>query len=719
MKKLAVLLLIMSGMLFAEGKKLTFDQLMGKGEKLLQRMPYIPGWADKNHYFEYRKGALVKVNVRTGKTSPYMSAAIVEGMKKKGLHPMYARDKMKDLSRFVFVQKGDVVAYIKDGDKVIKVTETKEAEKNPKFSPDGKKIAFTRNNDLYVYDIPSAKETRVTTDGSEVILNGYASWVYYEEIIGRRSRYRAFWWSPDSNKVVFIRFDQSKVPVYSLFRDEIGVYGKYEKLRYPKPGFPNPTVKLGIYTLGGKDVQWIKYKDEKDHYLCFPVWNSKSNKIFFQWMNRPQNHIKIHTFDPATEKLATVYEEKQPAWVDFLSGSHFNLLKNDDLLIVSSKTGWKHLYYISKGKVRAITKGNWNVSSVNLIDKKKRQIFFTAGVENSMESQLYKVSFKGGKLRKLTKRKGSHRSVVSPDGRYFIDTWSDIHNPGYKWLKRGNGKIVRTLGEAAGKNYKDYKLAKVESFRVKTDDGFELPVTWYLPPDFDKNKKYPVLMSIYGGPDAAIVGNRFGAGYARGMTKFFLAQEGIINVFVDNRGSGHFGKKGMDMIYRNLGKWEISDYTTVVKFLRTKSFIDAEKIGITGHSYGGYVAAMALVTAPDYFQFGSSNSPVTDWALYDSVYTERYMGTPQNNPEGYKYGSAMTHIKKFKGKIRLTHGTADDNVHPQNAMQFLDKLLDEGHTADFMLYPACRHGIGGKKRLENYREELNFWFRNFLHRTVK
>ncbi len=728
MKRSILFFLLSITLVYAGGgdgnlKKLTTEQVIhNQGENLYNPLPDIRGWADDKHYYQFEEEKLFKVNAGNGKSSPVFDSKANNDLVKNGFRLNRAADETKDYNNFLFVKDGTIFLFLRQTNKLqmlFNIPETRGEIKNPKFSPDGTRIAYTLKGNLFVFDIPAKKEIQVTTDGSEDILNGYASWVYYEEILGRRSRYRAFWWSPDSSRIAFMRFDQTNVPVFSIYSAP-GDYGKLEHMKYPKAGFPNPTVKIGIAHLGTNRVHWIDFSDTGEHYLAFPVWNQTGDKFFFQWMNRGQDHLKILGYDLTSNKLQPVYEEKQKTWVEFFEGDDFYVLKNNDLLIRSSKDGWYHIYYISRGGGHhRVTGGDWPVTGIEGVDEKRRLIYFSARKEDSTENDFYRVDFSGKKIQRLTDFKGTHYVELSPGCRYFIDRYSSIHTPMRVDVRDARGRLVRKIADSYSPVLDKYRLAKVELFRIKTEDGYELPAVWYLPPDFDKSKKYPVVMSIYGGPGSSIVSNSYGGGYRRGLEKFFLAQEGIITLFVDNRGSGHFGKKGMDLMHRQLGKWEMFDYIQGVKYLRTLAFVDGGRIGIKGHSYGGYAAALALTYGADYFQYGISGSPVIDWRLYDSVYTERYMDTPRENPEGYDKSSTLSYVDKYKGWLRITHGTLDDNVHAQNTLQFVDKVLDAGKTVELMLYPGNRHGIRDKKSIEYRKSNINFWLKHFLGKTIE
>lgn len=715
---ISLILILACGLFAGELKKLSLEQVyLRQGEQLTQSPPRVLGWADDQHYYKLKQFDLLKVNARTGK-----SETLLEGMKfmplaKQGLSLMDAKDNTKDRTKYLMVKDGDI--YYLDAaapePKPVRVTETKCEEQNPKFSPDGSKIAYTMGGNLYAYNIATKKTIRLTNDGSEEILNGYASWVYYEEILGRGSHYRSFWWSGDNNKIVFIRFDQSKVPFFTLFRAP-GDYGTLEKERYPKPGYPNPEVKIGVADVNAETVEWVPFEDKNEHYLTFPRWNKNNRGFYFEWMNRDQNHLKILYYDLASKTVKTRYEEQQKTWIDFLENDDWVILDRNELLVRSSKSGWYHIYHIAAdNKIRPVTTGEWSVESIEYADAKKKKIFFTGSKEKTTETHLYKTDFKGKRIKRLTGEAGYHRVNLSPKGSYFTDTYSSLNTPWRMALKRSNGKLVKLLGDTASPKLKEYKLGKQEIFYIKTSEGYELPATWILPPDFDKTKKYPVVFNIYGGPGGGSVRNMFPF---RGLGQHYMAQLGIIAFSVDHRGSGHFGKKGMDLMYRNLGKVEMQDYIESVKYLRTLPFVDAQRIGIAGGSYGGYITAMALTYGAEYFQYGQAGASVMDWALYDSVYTERYMDTPKDNPEGYKNASVFTYLDKLKNhSLLVTHGTMDDNVHMQNSMQFLDKALDAGKIFEFMVYPGERHGIRKKRSTWNLAS-LDFWMRKFFGKTV-
>lgn len=716
-------ILFFSSFTFAqEKKKLTYEQVFEYAQpRLTKPLPRIRGWLDDSHYLQQKqdpadkKRKLFKINAASGEESVFLDPQDFEDILPDGFGLMTASEFTPDYSGMLYNHKKDLY-YLNTKTKEFKqLTASSTEEKNPKFSPDGKSIAYTRNRDLFVYDLETGLERQLTDDASDHIYNGWASWVYYEEILGRSSRYRAFYWSPDGDKLAFLRFDDSPVPTFTLFYAD-GAHGELEVEHYPKSGDPNPKVKLGIVDVKTGETTWADFDENADEYIAWVFWTPNNKNVTIQWMNRDQNHLKIYSVDPASGSKEIIYDEKQDAWVEFFEDLYF-FQDGSGYLVRSDVNGWKHLYYYGMGGSlrKQLTKGKWTVTGIQLVDEKNKQVFFTANKDESTENHLFHVGLDGKGMKKLTSVPGSHRVRVSPGGSFYIDTYSNITTPTKMALHTGDGQLVRELGNSKSEEMDNYALGKIELFRVKIKDGYDLPVKWYLPPDFDPNVKYPVLFSVYGGPNAASVRNS-----GPSMSSYYRAQQGIIVLNVDHRGSGHFGKEGVAKMYRNLGKWEMHDWIEVVKWLREKSFVDPNRIGISGGSYGGYVTLMALTTGADYFTHGVSNAPVSDWKLYDTIYTERYMDRPIDNPQGYKNGSTMKDIEKFKGKLLLTHGTIDDNVHMQNSIQFITEMMKHGKQFELMIYPNERHGFRNPAR-RSHRNKLieAFWVKHFGNHEAK
>jgi len=675
--------------------------------------PQITGWADADHYLEVRNGRMGRqvyaVNASDGSAEIYRDFSDIQADLPEGFNASEPATTTDDLTGFVFERDGDLYHYDAVTERFRRLTATPAEEHNPTFSPDGNWVAYTRDHDLYAYDLVGSVEHQYTTDGSDVVYNGWASWVYYEEILGRGSRYRAFWWSPDSTQLAFMRFDDTPVPEFPIYHAD-GQHGELEIQRYPKSGDPNPWVRMGVVPAADGDVVWMDFEEKADHYIAWPSWSLDSRTLRVQWMNRGQDTLRFFDCDPTTGEKGQVFEERQDSWVDWFNNVYY-LADGVSYLVLSDRTGWSHIYlYDENLNAHQITSGEWRVNSINAIDEAGGWIYFTGRPDKSWDAQLMRVRFDGTGMEQLTSGEGVHSARVSPGGRYFIDSVSNIHTPTRVSLYTGNGELIRELGNAHIAATDDYNWGKVELFTIKSTDGqYDLPALWVLPPDFDPNKQYPVLISIYGGPDAGSVADRWQSTQAH-----YWAQRGVITLVVDHRAGGAFGKAGVSLMHRRLGYWEMVDYFAATDWLREQPFVNPDKIAITGSSYGGYMTMMAMTYGADHFNYGQAGSAVTDWRLYDTVYTERYMDTPEENPEGYNFGAVLTHIDKYKGGLRITHGMIDDNVHTQNSIQVIDWLEEHDQDFEMMLYPDSRHGIQASQRAHYLKGIHDWWMRTLL-----
>mgnify|MGYP000309351265 CR=1 FL=1 len=680
-------------------------------------LPRFNGWLDDENFIleiknKKNESSQIIYNAKSIKESDYdvapsvsFSSLMPEGFSapRRGSHVS------ADETSIVFSKDNNLYFFSKTDKRIRQLTANRSKENNPRFSPDGKKVAFTRNHNLFVVELETGLEKQLTTDGSDLIYNGWASWVYYEEILGRSSNYRAFYWSPDSDQIAFMHFDDTEVPNFPIYHHEgeDRYHGYLEMTSYPKSGDSNPEVELGVYNLNNNTITWAS-KNEELEYLAMVKWSPNGERLLFQQLSRDQDVLEMYKMDLDKGNIQMVYQEKQKTWIDWLNNIYF-LDKSDGFIVQSDRDGWSNLYHYNwEGKlVNQITKNDFRTYGISKVDEVNNKIYFNATGKSSVESHLFVVNMNGQNQEQLTHTSGWHRVTVSPSCDYFIDQFSSFNNSGEMKLFNSKGKVIKELGELK-KDINQEKGFKVEFFTIPSTDGFDLPAYWVLPPNFDKDKKYPVIFDIYGGPDAGGVYNRF-----RNYTWDPIYEEGVIRFTVDHRGSGKFGKKGLDYLHRSLGEWEIHDYIEAVKWLEEKSFVNGDKIGIQGSSYGGYMTGMALTLGADYFNCGIASLSVTDWRLYDNVYTERYMDEPRNNKEGYDYGSVLTHVDKLKGKLLITHGAIDDNVHLQNSMQLISKLQDEGKEFELMIYPGNRHGIRGAKGRHNQQLGLNFWRKCF------
>ena len=674
---LFIAFVLASSFSFAQNKDFTIEQMLkGAPHKVTKALPQFVKWIDDKSFVLKRDGKNFLVDCKTANETVYTE-------------PQILKTEVKATPEII-IKENDLWHRKGVGDE--RLTNNSDIEKNPTLSPDNNYVAFTRNNNLFTINLTTKKETQLTFDGTDVILNGYASWVYYEEILGRATRYKSFWWSPDSKKIAYMHMDESKVPMFPIYSEE-GQYGFIERTRYPKAGDKNPEVKVGVVNPDGGATVWAAFNEKDDQYFGMPYWKPDATALWIQWMPRSQDNLKVYEMNLADGSKKEIYNEVQKTWVTLEGSGRITFLKSGkNFILESDASGWNHLYLhtMNGNRINAITSGNYTVTNVDLIDEKNQLLYFTCRKDNSARYDLYKVKLNGTGLQRLTFGDYTHRNMqISPNGLYFITTFSNTSTPDVMSLVNNKGKIIKELGNAIGEDFKNNVLAKTELLRVKSEDGkYDLPLRIVWPTNFNPNKKYPILINIYGGPDAGTVYD----GWQLNMQQQWWARQDLIQVAMDHRASGHFGKEGVNNMHRNLGYWEMKDWITIVKWLIENANVDKNKVAISGFSYGGYMSAYALTYGADYFTHGLAGGSVTDWSLYDTHYTERFMDTPEENPEGYKSSSVYTHIDKYKGLLRIYHGTMDDNVHVQNSLQFVKKLQEKKKHFEFMLYPGGRHG---------------------------
>lgn len=688
----------------AQKKDLTDEQYFKANFKgITQALPSAGPWVDESHVVIRREGKSFLLDCKTGKEIDYTNPVVNKGT-------IVMKPEIITKQNDLYVRKGI-------GDE--QLTNDKDKEVNSTLSPDGNYVAYTKNNNLYTVNLTTKKETKLTNDGSELILNGYASWVYFEEILGRPSQYKSFWWSPNSKNIAYFRSDDTEVPLFTITNAD-GQHGKMESLRYPKVGDKNPEVKVGMVSPDGGATTWADFNEKDDQYFGMPYWKPDGNTLLVQWINRLQNNLIVYEVNPTTGAKKEFYTETQKTWIDLDDNDRIQFLKNGKgFILLSDAIGWKHIYYhgMDGKRINAITEGKFTITDVNYVDEKNSIIYFTArSKENSATRDYYKVSLNGKKLQRLTFGNFNHNFInASPSSEYFITTYGNSSTPNKMTLVNNNGKIIKELGDAKGAEYDTYNVAKTEIIRVKSDDGlYDLPMKITWPLTMEAGKKYPVLISIYGGPNAGTVNE----GFTLGGNQQWYAKEGLIQVAMDHRASGHFGKEGVNYMYHNLGDWELKDYATMVKWLVANGSADAKKICITGFSYGGYMSCLALTKYSDVFTHGMAGGSVTDWSLYDSHYTEKFMGTLTNNAEGYKTGNVMNYVNQYKGFLQIVHGEIDENVHLQNSLQLIAKLQDAKKDFEFMVYPTGRHGWGGNKGLHFQNLKTQFIYKHLLGKEV-
>ena len=580
---------------------------------------------------------------------------------------------------------------------------------NTTFSPDSTYIAFTRDNDLWVKEAATGKEVRLTFDGTETIMNGYASWVYYEEIFGRPSKYRAFWWSPDSKTIAFYRFDDTEVPMFPIY-SPFGQDGTLRRTHYPKAGERNPEVRVGFVPAAGGTVTWADFNEHEDQYFGTPFWGADSKTLFVSREPRIQNTLDLYAVSAETGAKRQIYHEEVSTWLDWIDGMLFT--EKGLYMVRSFETQWQQIYFLSYDglTLKRLTDGpNWRIQLLRA--EKNGTVYFLAERDSHVRKSVYKVDKKG----RITPLSDLTMNVLSAefseDGKHFKAMESNLKTP---WQLReydlkGRYKVLEAAEKPEG-----FRAGELVSIEV---DGLELPGVIYYPDGFDHGKKYPVHVDIYGGPDTPLVHDRWTV-----PSRYqWFRENGIIELIADCRAAGHNGRAGLDAIYKRLATVEVDDFVEWAKWLRTLPYVNPEKIGVEGFSFGGTMTALLVTTASEYYPYGVAGGGVYDWMLYDTHYTERFMSTPQDNPDGYRSTRVIDRIKDYPGKygsdkvmLKLTHGTGDDNVHFQNTLQLMDALQKQGSAFEFMIYPDGMHGYRGYQGAHDTAATHEFWKKYLL-----
>ena len=577
----------------------------------------------------------------------------------------------------------------------------------PTFSPDGKKIAYASENNLFVFDLDSKISTPVTKDGKKnAIINGITDWVYEEEF----AFVRAFDWSADSKKLSYIRFDESLVPEFSMSIFDKNLYPKIETFKYPKAGEKNALVSLHIYDVKGNSAKKVNLDNYNDFYIARMKWTKDANVLSAQVLNRHQNNLDLLFIDGNSGATTIALTEKDSAYVDVTDNLTF--LKDNNFIWTSEKDGFNHIYLYDKaGKLlHQVTKGNWEVTAYYGFDEKTNSLFYQSVENGSINRDIYKIGLNGENKVRLSTQTGTNDATFSPNFQYYINTFSNTNQPTIYTLNEAkSGKQLQVIedNKALVTKLKDYNLPDKEFFVLKTEKGNELNAWIMKPKDFDPAKKYPVFMYQYSGPGSQQVVNGWGS--SNEYWFMMLSQQGYIIACVDGRGTGFKGAEFKKVTQLQLGKYEVEDQIDAAKVIGNYPFVDKARIGIFGWSYGGFMASNCLFKGNDVFKMAIAVAPVTNWRFYDSIYTERYMQTPQENASGYDENSPINHVDKLKGKFLLIHGSGDDNVHVQNSMQMMEALIQANKQFDSQIYPDNNHGIyGGNTRIQLYTKMTNF-----------
>jgi dipeptidyl-peptidase-4 len=569
---------------------------------------------------------------------------------------------------------------------------------DPRFSPDGKWLAFVRNFNLEVVNVATGEAKALTTGGSEEILKGKLDWVYPEEL----DSVTAYWWSPDSSRIAYYQMDERPVTRYPIM-DMSSPLGAMEFTRFPQAGEPNPIVHVGVVPVTGGETKWMDTGADADVYLPRVMWLRDSRRISIQRLNRAQTQLDLLFCDTSSGASQTILTESDKFWVNLGDDLYF-FSDGKRFLWSSERTGFRHyyLYDLAGKQLEQLTSGDWQLSGVGgfgpgteshpVVDEAKGYIYFLSNRDNAIESQLFRVSLHDKSITRITKEAGTHSAEISPAANAFVDTFSTAITPPRQDLYRIDGTRAATINENKAPELAAYHLSPVEFSSITASDGTKLYTQMIKPPNFDPARKYPVLIFTYGGPHAQVVTNAWDGDH---LWHESIAQKGYIVFSLDNRGSYGRGHAFETPVYHHFGKVELEDQLAGVKYLKSLGYVDSSRIGIWGWSYGGYMTLYSLFNAPDVFKAGVAVAPVSDWKLYDTIYTERYMGTPQDNAEGYKNSSPVNQASNLKCRLMLAHGTGDDNVHFANTSEVINQLIESGrYPTRLMIFPGRGHPIG-------------------------
>ncbi|HBB96142.1 MAG TPA: hypothetical protein DC054_12200 [Blastocatellia bacterium] len=706
----------------AQTKLLTIDDIFDPAKRVnFSGTPSAPRWLkDGEHYIVVSKDRnafprLLKVDAISGKSEPFYDAAKMQAA--FASLPGVSKEDARRLANQTFYdlnpsETGTLINFANDlfyyefgSDRAIRLTSNPDEEVGAGFSPDGRMISFVRGGNLYVEDLSMQRRERaLTRDGGPEILNGRLDWVYQEELYGR-GNYSAYWWSPDSNKITFLQLDERQVPEFPV-TDHIPIDQILELTNYPKAGDHNPIVKLGVVNAAGGDVQWVDtYKYKPEDFLIVRVgWFPDSKKVWFEAQNREQTFLDLNSANPDDGKSANLLHEKTNTWVEAIDEG-LRWLKDGSFLWLSDRSGWRRIYHCgADGRlISQITSGDWDIRSIDAVDEEKGLIYFSGSEHSAIANHEYAIKMDGTGLNRITMSEGNHRASFNSRASHFIDSWNDVNTPAQVRLYDTSGKLVRAIDENKVETLSQYKLGKVEFLNVKTRDGFSMEAMMIKPPDFDPSKKYPVMSYTYSGPQAPQVRNAWGG--ALYMWHQMLAEKGYIIWICDNRTASNKGVNSAWPVYKNFGELELRDLEDGFTWLKSQPYVDSSRIGLWGWSYGGFMTSYAL-THSQTFKIGIAGGTVSDWRNYDSIYTERYMGTPQNNPDGYAKSSSVHFAKDLHGKLLLIHGAMDDNVHMANTIQFLYELQKAGKQVQLMVYPKSRHGVTDPILVKHLRQMM-------------
>ena len=733
-RKTCLLLFLMLGMLTEvfpqEQKRLTLETMTDPSLRQALSVPRTWWIGDDAAYvYDARQPAeqqtLERFDAKTGtrtaaldrKKAQVSFARLLSGDTPHTL-PSLPQELSENGNRALYVISGDIFVIDLPSSTVTRLTQTEEEESAVRFSPDASHVAFVRNHDLYAMDIGKRKETRLTKDGSETVLNGSLSWVYWEEIFGRQDI--AYWWSPDSRSIAFLRTDESAVSVQH-YVDFTPWTPTVTTQRYPKVGEVNPNVRVGIVDAASGKTAWVQIAEDAYEYIMRVDWLPGSKSLFLRTLNRLQTDLDFYSVEAASGKTTFVMRDSNPGWLNVSDDLYFTS-DGRHFIISSERSGYAHLYrFTMKGELaNQITSGSWALSSsgpvfwvrkaIAGVDEKNGWVYFTGLEKSSIEKHLYRINMDGSGMKRLTRGDGTHIISMSPDCRYYFDRFSSVSTaPSLTLVEVGTGKET-AVAESNPAGFKTYNIQSAELLTIPARDGFKLPASLTKPADFNPKRKYPVIVYVYGGPSAPTVSNQFSAS---AIWDNVLANNGFLVMRVDNRAATGISKTTENlMLHQSPGDVELNDLVDGVRWMKKQPFVDPDRFGIWGWSGGGTNTMLAMTRSTE-FKAGIAGAGVTDFRFYDTKWAEAMMRTEKENLKGFEKASLLQHAKNLHGKLLLIHGTHDDNVHIQNTWRFADELINANKLFELMVYPKRKHGVNdpaGRSHLNNVM--LDFWKRN-------
>ena len=706
-----------AGVLPAQKKPVTLDALNEFRGRLREPLAGDPVWAPNGKSFAYQQGRKLFLYDVAAKSARELVA--LDALDQAAVAPAPAErfdweNRRVDEAPLQWDGAGRELLYFTYGDLFLidvpsgkwrQLTKTATAERDPKFSPDGKRVAFRRAWDLYAMEVASGRETRLTMDGSDTLRNGGLDWVYPEELrLGT-----AYWWSPDGKSLAYLQVDSSAEPLYP-HADMNAARALAEPQRYPQAGGNNPRVRVGTVAAQGGPTRWFEVGDTVNSYLIARAgWTSDSASVYVVRSNRIQNSLEFLLYSAASGQPTTAYGESDPAWVNIEGDPIF--LADGRFLWTSERDGFRHLYVYpaAGGQPKQLTRGPWAVSDIAGVDEGAGVVYFRSSETSPLERQLYSVHLDGSAKRQITTGAGTHRISLSPDAATFLDIYSSVTSAAEATLRNAaDGRALAVYRPADRRAEQEFDLRPTEIVEFKGPDGTPLYGSLIEPAGFDPARKYPVIVKVYGGPHAQDVRNLW-----PGLTEDQVyAHRGYVVWQMDNRGTYGRGHAFETPVYRNLGVTEVADQRAGIEYLISLGFVDPSRIGVQGWSYGGFMTLNLLLNAGDLFHAGFAGAPVTNWLNYDTIYTERYMGVPKDNAAAYARTALPAQAGKLQGKLMMVHNLEDDNVLFQNSMQMINALETAGKQFELMLYPQKSHGVGGAAYRQLQALMLDFFERH-------